>query len=175
MDISQFVEVAAGFKTALESLNILKGLKGVSGDKAAQEELSRLQRLIDSAQQSAIAANLAQFDLIQQNRALEEKISRFETWEGEKLRYELRNVNPGRGAVFVWALKPEAQNTEPFHVLCAKCFEHRNRSILQAAPETRMGQRLHICFECKSEFVFGPIAQREPPARAITDFDPFAN
>jgi hypothetical protein len=172
MDIATFVEAATGLKTALDSLKILRGLKGVSGDKTAQEEISKLHEIIVSAQQSAITANLSQLEIIQQNRALEEKLAQFERWDHEKTRYQLRDVNPGRGSVFVWALKPGVQDDEPFHVLCTRCFEQRRRSIIQGTADLRKAQRVHICLECKSEYVFGAIVAPDRPAKAISEYDP---
>jgi hypothetical protein len=173
-DMNQFVEAATAFKTALDGLKIIKGLRGVAGDKAAEDKVSELQRVILVAQQGTLAAQTSQLDMHQEIGELKEKIVQFETWNSEKARYELRDVNAGHGSVYVWALRAEAAGSEPFHLLCAKCFEHRRRSILQGTPELRMRRRVHVCHECKSEYVFGSLAALEAPAKAITEYDPFA-
>jgi len=173
VDITQITEGAAAFKTALDGLNVLKGLRGVSGDKVAEAKISELQRLILSAQEYALSSQVNQFALVQEVGTLKEKISNFESWGHERIRYQLIDVNPGRAPVFAWALKAEAANGEPFHVLCAKCFEHRRKSILQATTEIRMRQRVHVCMECRSEYTFGHLAPPAPPAQAISEYDPF--
>ena len=173
IDMNQIVEAATALKTAMEGLKILKGLRGVAGDKAAEDKVSELQRVILAAQQGALAAQASQLDMYQQIGELKEKIAQFETWNSDKARYELMDVNPTRGSVWVRALKAEAIGSEPFHLLCAKCFQHRILSALQATQRFDMKQRVHFCPECKTEFAFGPIAPPEAPAKAVTEYNPY--
>jgi hypothetical protein len=173
-DMTTIGEAVASLKTAAEVFKTVKGLFGTSAaSKEAEEKISEMQRVIFSAYQSALAAQVSQFSMLENVRKLEEKIAKFETWDREKTRYELIDVNPSYGSVFVRALKRDTPGGEPFHVICAKCFEHRMKSILQSTREMRMQQRIHICHECKSEYVYGPIEQRARPGQAITEYDIF--
>src|SRR5271170_6381489 len=147
-------------------------LRASRGDKTSEDKISEIQRVIFTAQQSALAAQASQLAMQQEITELKAKITDFETWDREKARYQLTDAFPGRG-VFVHALISEAARGEPFHVLCHKCFEHRKRSILQATEELRMRRRVHVCHECGAEYAYGPIAPPDPPARAQMEYDPF--
>jgi hypothetical protein len=50
----------------------------------------------------------------------------------EKARYQLREVNTG---VFAYVPKQGMEQGEPFHMLCANCYERGEKSILQATQE----------------------------------------
>lgn len=83
-----------------------------------------------AAQQGTLAAHAAQTLLVDRVRELEEEIGRFEAWDVEKQRYELKQVYSG---AFAYAVKPSAQGVEePPHWLCTACYENRKKSILQA-------------------------------------------
>jgi hypothetical protein len=174
-DMTTIVEAVTSLKTATDILNSLKNLRGRSGtDKSLEDEITKLQGIIYAAQGSALSAQMAQFSMVQSIRELEERIAEFETWDSEKTRYELVDVNPGRGSVFVYRLRPEAARSEPIHCLCPKCFQHRRPSILQGTPELQKAQRVHVCPECKSSYVFGnqASAPQQNTVRAA-DFDVF--
>jgi hypothetical protein len=156
IDMATIAEAVASLKSASEIAKTLLGLKGAPA--ASQAKISELYGIILSAQGSAATAQMSQFSLLQNVRELEAKITQFETWDGEKTRYQMKDVNPDRGSVFVYALKPESASGEPMHFLCAKCFQHRHKSPLHGLPKLERGQRMHFCPECKTEYAFGVIS-----------------
>lgn len=177
VDMTTIAEAIASLKTASETLKTIKGLFGTStASKDAQEKISELQGIISSAYGSALSAQMGQFSMLQNIRDLEAKIASFETWGSEKLRYDLIDVNPGFGSVYVYRLKREAAGTEVIHCICPKCYGNRIKSILQGTHELKMRRRIHECPECKSTYLFGNIVEppSEKPAKAITEYDPFA-
>ena len=139
--------VAAGLKPAVD---LAKSLLDLLGPGKGREQAIELYGKIAAAQASAIAANAAQAMLIDEKRELEARLTRFERWDSEKDRYELKDVG---GGVLAYAVKPSAQGAEPAHSLCPRCYQHREKSILQ--PESRSPGRTHhlVCHECGSDFV----------------------
>ena len=49
-------------------------------------------------------------------------------WEAEKQRYELVELAPG---FICYAIRASARGTEPFHRLCANCYNAGKKSPLQ--------------------------------------------
>jgi hypothetical protein len=142
---------------ALSSLNAAKDIAqamiGLRDTTAFQTKLLEFQSKLLDANRAAFEAQDERAALLEQIRALEEKVASFETWDAEKKRYELKEY--GRGA-FAYALKPEAQGTEPMHQICANCYQGRKKSILQIVPGNNARTALGIspvyrCPICKSE------------------------
>ena len=146
-------EIAAGLGALKTAFDLAKGLKDVNDTAALNSAVIELQEKILAAQQ-------AQSTLVESVGALEKEVADLKAWDGEKDRYELKDVGAPGPSVFAYSLKPEAQGGEPFHLLCANCYQHRNKSILQATSELRLGLRVHKCPECNKEFEFS----HKPPA-----------
>jgi hypothetical protein len=137
-------ELIAGLGLLKTAFDMAKGLKDISDATIRNGAVIELQEMILSAQQQQSA-------LIERVRELEKEVARFETWEAEKQRYELKEV-PGLNHVLAYTLKPEAQSSEPPHWICTNCYENRKRSILQ--PEERVPGRAKVlvCNNCGSDF-----------------------
>jgi hypothetical protein len=119
-------------------------------------------RLLLQAQETEAA-------LIAEKRRLEERVRRLETWEGEKERYELRQVAHG---VYVRALKPNAAGTEPPHAICANCYERGKKRYLQSdgLPGPYGGTENLTCREC------GEVIQIHHEGRPVPlqrEYDPY--
>ncbi len=143
VDMTMIAEAVTSLKTASEIAKTLVGLKETT---AIQAKVTELNGIILSAQSSALAAQSNQFTLLQQVRGLEEKIANLEAWNAEKQRYELAEITMG---IFSYRLKPSSSNGEPSHQICARCYEHGIRSILQKS--TRGHSDFLVCSECKTE------------------------
>ena len=102
--------------------------------------------------------------------ALKTRVAQLETWDVEKKRYERKEVTSG---IFVFVLKLQERGTEPFFMLCPKCYHDGKPSELQATQELRMRRRVHVCPRCKTDYVIGTPIPPEPPGRATTDYDIF--
>jgi hypothetical protein len=96
--------------------------------------------------QYAFAAQDERGELLREISALEEKVASFEAWSAEQRRYELKDVGAGSLA---YVIKEAECGAEPLHHLCARCFQHREKSILQPR-QTQTENRL-FCPECKTE------------------------
>ena len=111
-----------------------------------QAKVIELQSTILAAQQSALAAQSDQFALLEEKRGLESKIADLEAWDREKQRYALTPLSRGR---FAYALKDEARDGEPPHMLCPNCYQHRTKAILQ--EHWVDGQTIQHCPNCNTE------------------------
>jgi hypothetical protein len=79
-------------------------------------------------QAQILAAQQAQFTLIERVRDLEKEVAHFEAWETEKQRYQLNNLDAGAMA---YVYKSDANGTKAPHWACTNCFHQAKVSILQ--------------------------------------------
>jgi len=106
-------------------------------------------------QEKLLAAQEAQSTLTERIRELEEQMTTFETWDADKQEYE-RTTLPSDSTVY--SIDPEIQGAKSAHYICANCYEHHKRSILQptqtSIASSAMGiPRKYHCPECKAEFL----------------------
>jgi DNA-directed RNA polymerase subunit RPC12/RpoP len=146
----------SGMMSALKSAGDITKLIISSHDAAIiREKAIELQTQILSAQQSALTAQSDQFALLQSVSELEGKIADLEAWDTEKQRYELKQLVLG---AFAYSLKADMSNSEPPHYICATCYEHGKKSILQltaqnAATLSLRKPQMYRCSECKAEII----------------------
>ncbi|KQO45567.1 MULTISPECIES: hypothetical protein [unclassified Methylobacterium] len=147
MDLSAAGAALGSLKTAFD---ILKTMAGLRDANLVREKALELQGVIYSAQERALTSQAAQSALVKRIDDLETEITRLKAWDGEKERYELKSLGAG---VFAYAPKPGMEGSEPEHKLCANCFQHREKSILQ--QETRHPGRvvMLVCSACHAELV----------------------
>ncbi|HET7083785.1 MAG TPA: hypothetical protein VFI23_03380 [Rhizomicrobium sp.] len=138
----EMATISAAVNSLQSAADIAKGLIGLRDTAMIQGKVIELQSAILAAQTSALAAQSEQFSLLQKIRGLEEEIARVKAWEGEKVKYELRELQPRS---FAYAIKPEAKGSQPSHYICANCYEHGEKRILQQRDH------LHLaCPHCKT-------------------------
>ena len=139
------IAAVAGVMSSLKATqDIVKAMLGLRDAAMVREKIVELQGAILTAQSDAFEVNAAQTALLERVRELEKQVADLEAWKAEKQRYELKNVALG---AFAYALKPEEQGAEPAHWICARCYEHQRRSILQRAGFERSTE-IYRCFEC---------------------------
>ena len=151
-DLIAISQGLAAVKTLSDITKTAFGLRDSAKLLEAQVEFNRQ---LAAVQTALATAQNEQSTLTQTIRDLEKKIADFETWEADKQEYQMQNLPSG---TIVYVLKPDAQTSKPAHYICTKCYEHRNRSILQIIPTSIASGTLAIprkyrCPECKSEFV----------------------
>lgn len=118
--------LVATFKTAIDGIQAIKSLSDVTVIRA---RVAELYDVIVLGAQRALEATIQQQAMVDQIRELKEQLRKIETWETTKKRYKLYQF--GRGH-FAFAVKKEAQGDEPFHYLCAACYNNGKASILDA-------------------------------------------
>lgn len=147
------ISAISGLMNSMNAVvNITKAMKDVHDANIIQTKVFELTREIMSAQACAIQAQMAQTELLERVRQLEEEKSKLEAWNAEKQRYELREVSTG---VFAFTLKLGMEQGQPSHMLCANCYDQGHASRLQATQELRMGRMVHVCHRCKADYEMG--------------------
>jgi hypothetical protein len=112
-----------------------------------------LQTQILAAQQGALAANILQAQMAEKIGQLEKEVASLKAWATEKERYELKDIGLGTIAYLV---KEGVRGTEPVHQICAACYQHGKKSILQ--PRDIGMDRLLNCPECNTQFKIGNLS-----------------
>ena len=157
-------EVFAGigaFKTMFDMAKALKDINDATIRNGAIIEL----------QEKILAARDEQTALLERISGLEKEVAVLKAWDADKERYQLTEVCPG---VYAYTPKAGMERGEPFHMLCANCYGHREKSLLQATQELRMRRRVHKCPRCQSEFEMAYVGRQDSkPGQAIMDYDPF--
>ncbi len=152
------IAAVAGVMSALKGAqDIAKATLGLRDAALVREKVIELQGAILAAQSGAFEAHTAQTALLERVRELEKQVADLEAWKAEKQRYELKEVAPG---AFAYALKADEQGAEPAHRICAGCYEHRRKSILQRTTS------IHLkCFDCGALIT----AERQSPSSRWSD------
>jgi hypothetical protein len=140
------VSAISGALMALRAANdIAQAMIGLRDASAFQSKLIEFQAKIIEANSSAFAAQDERTALLQKIAELEKEMAGFKAWEAEKERYALQEVGTGSLA---YVVKESMRGTEPPHQICATCFQHEKKSILQ--PDTDGWYHVLRCPECKT-------------------------
>ena len=142
----------AAIQSIIPSLKVATGLvKGILETKNAievQGKIIELQAALLEVHTNAISATTAQFELLAQVRALEEKLKAFNDWDEQGPRYTL--VCPWGDAAQVYALYKARSDGEAAHFLCPNCFHGRQRVILNQVVATANRYVSLACPSCKA-------------------------
>jgi rubrerythrin len=133
-------ETFAGLGALKTAFDIAKGLKDI-------DDTVRRNAAVIELQEKILAAREAQSALLDRVSELEEKVAKFETWNTEKQKYELKDLGGGASA---YMLKPDARGAEPPTWVCTNCYEHNHKATLQCIIHPREGQ-IWICPSCKNK------------------------
>ena len=144
-------EAIAGLGAIKTAFDLAKGLKDIH-DIAVRDWIAI------ELQKEILAAQAAQFSLVERVRDLEAQVASFEKWEAEKKRYALKDFG---GNTFAYELKPEEAGGEPVHRICPKCYAKGHKSILQSEGKDSVERDMYRCTECKTEYGFGAPIYRD--------------
>ena len=132
-------ELIAGIGIFKTMFDMAKGLKNIN-------DVSIRYRASIELQEKILAAQAQQSALVERIGNLEKEVARFETWEAEKQRYGLTEVGDG---VVTYVLKPSMGGSEPPHCICSECYQHGQKSIIQATGNF-YGSVMLACPRCKA-------------------------
>ena len=161
-DMAAFASAFASLKAAGE---IAKALVHLRDTATFQTQLIELQGQILSAQASALTAQADQSALLERKRDLEEEVASLKAWDAEKQNYELaeiRQMGGSQKAVFAYRLKSQAEPAQPSHYLCANCYTHGEKSILQPVLLERGRIDILLCQGCGSHLNLTGISYEDP-------------
>jgi hypothetical protein len=139
-------EIYGGISAFKAMFDLAKGLKDINDSTVRNSAVIELQAQILSAQGAQSAA-------LEHIRELEKKVAKFEAWNADKQRYELKDVGLGSLA---YVAKEGMRGTEPPHQICASCYPHGKKSILQ--PRDIGHDQMLLCSECKAQIKIGDIS-----------------
>ncbi|HMA70535.1 MAG TPA: hypothetical protein VKP67_03450 [Xanthobacteraceae bacterium] len=148
-------ETVAGLGAFKSMLDIVKGLKDLKDASARNAVAIELQEKI-------IAAQTAQSELITRVGELEAQVARFEAWNSQKERYQLKDFG---GGTFAYELKESEKASEPIHRLCPACYENGKKQILQFRGTNAFKQEMFRCSGCSHTFEFGVKQNPNPPQK----------
>src|SRR5262245_45986914 len=117
-----------------------------------REKAIELQTTIIALQNSIMGAQAQNQQLMAENERLKQELARAENWEAEAAKYKL--LQPLSGS-FVYALNDDQLTTQPYHWLCPRCFQNKQKFILQK------NGREYTCPACKN-LIIGPIDFPKP-------------
>lgn len=148
MDLIAIQAAISSLKSATDIARSLLEMKSMS---EIQGKVIELQSALLQAQNCALSATTAQFELQERVRLLEAQLREKADWETEKSRYRL--VSPWIGPAQVYALTQAAANGEEPHFLCTSCFHDGKRIIL--IPVSQEGWLQMVCPACKATMATG--------------------
>jgi hypothetical protein len=134
--VSEVITGLAAFKTMFDIAKSMKDMDDKVRRNAAVFELG--EQII--ATQARYTAAVEQID------ELKKELARFETWEGQKQRYEMKQLYRGP---FAYILKEGHEGGEDAHALCTNCYERRFKSVLQMSGHGNVHDRTWDCPSCR--------------------------
>lgn len=165
MDFSAITGLLASVKTATE---IVSAVKDIHDETKRQSAVIELQDAILRVQSAAIGAQIEQQSLLNKLNELEATVARYQSWETEKERYQLKDFGSG---TFAYELKPESSKGEPTHLICANCYNAGKKSLLQFRFITSVKQRKFDCLGCQTEQYLGDVVQAIRQSRPTRSSD----
>ena len=149
MDLVAIQAAIAGLKAATDISSALLKMK-VTGE--VQTKVIELQTALLAAQNAALSATAAQFELQEKVRELETQLQQKADWEAVRGRYRL--VSPWQGPAQAYALLRGAAHGEPPHLACTACF-HNRRVVILNPMNTKDRWVQMVCPSCKAAMETG--------------------
>lgn len=154
VDLTSIKGAISNLQAANELAKMSIGLRDVA---TLHAKTIALRKVILRAQSSVLRAQSEQSSLLERIRQLEEKVAEVEAWNAEKQKYQLTEINPGQ---FAYTLKEQPGSTEPRHMLCANCYNHNEKSILQTATRYAGRHTVFYCQNCGNDMFFSSTGGR---------------
>ena len=151
MDPGSIGAIVTALKTALD---LVKGWRDDGeGVTVTMDSVHGLTTAVLEAQDHALNAREAQFELARRNDALESELRALRKLNAEREKYEIANVG-SRGA-YVYAPKSGSMPDVTPHWLCQPCFDASKKTLLQyvnTLPDSELGAPMALwrCPVCKT-------------------------
>jgi hypothetical protein len=131
-------ETIAGLGAVKTAFDMAKALQGIHDTVARDRAVIELQKEI-------LAAQAAQFALLERASDLEKQVTKLEAWDADKQRYKLTELKPG---VLAYSPKEGMENGEPPHNLCTSCYQSGFKSMLVSATWNPGRCHVLVCNDC---------------------------
>jgi len=139
------MEIIAAINSLKQLGELLAAAKGLSNYNELVSAVSEVNSKLMAATTIALSSQEKQMALTNRVAELEAALAKFENWEKKIKRYALFKFPTGH---FAYALKPNIEQSEPSHYLCANCVDKKQVSYLQPSSS----QNTLWCQVCKSSF-----------------------
>lgn len=123
-------------------MTLLKAAQNLSNYNEIVAAVSEVNAKLMQANAVALSSQEKQSFLTNRITELENELRELKSWERESQRYQLTKLAFG---AYAYSLKPDMENAEPPHYLCATCMNQRKKSVLQPCGEVFL--RCSICHE----------------------------
>ena len=134
-------DVIAGLGAFKTMFDIAKSMRDLDDKIKRNAAVSDLWEQITSMQSRYTAA-------IEQVDTLKKELTRFETWDAEKKRYELIDLSKG---FFAYVLKKGQEEGEQPHAACTNCYARGFKSVLHLNSPKDLRDRTWFCPACKTQ------------------------
>ena len=161
--LTEIGAAVSGFKTVMD---ITKGISALKTENEKNQAIFDIQRMLLDLQAAALDDKQTISQLRDQITKLQSEIEKKQNWADEKKRYLLTKSQRG---VYFYSLKPDIENAEIDHRLCATCFENDKKSILHTIASERGGEYVKclICDEVLQLTDKEPLPRIEYPSRGV--------
>lgn len=142
---AEITSALAGIKTFTEFTKLILQAKV---DAAVKQKAIESQSAIIDLQSTLMGLQSEYQSLLREKDEVERRLIEIEDWKSEALKYELKQVSTG---AFVYVLKHDEDSATPTHWLCPRCYEERQKSILQRAGYIQHLGYKYFCLRCKGD------------------------
>jgi hypothetical protein len=156
----------AGIKSAMD---IAGGIRSLKSDTEIHQAIIDIQRTLLDAQAEALTDKQRLGELLTENASLKSEIAKFSDWQSVKARYRLAKSELG---AFFYEPIPDKATSEPYHRLCATCFEQQVVSYLHTKLKSDPGEKV-TCHRCDRDLKLTEFssAVETVSVRPRTDYD----
>lgn len=148
MDITT---VNAGLTSFNTLRTLIQSLVGVRDENLIRDKIAQIKEELFVLYDRYTLLQAKHEALTTIERNLKEEIMSLKAWAIQKERYILTELRKPPYSVFAYTLKDSERNAEPFHHICATCFENGKKSILQTVAKTAGMDIALVCYSCGTE------------------------
>lgn len=156
-----YVDINAALQSIKAAKEMFNAVIGVRDGKIAKEEIWKVKEAFGNALEITTSLQEERTAILKRLHQLEDEIANMKKWDGEKEKYELKNVSLiPRVEIFAYARKESPDSSGPLHNLCAQCYHEGKKSILQGETRNPGICRVLMCHLCGSDLYIA--GRREP-------------
>ena len=137
------------FTSAKVAYDIAKGINALKTSVERDEAVAKILEVLLSVQHDALSMQKEQSLLLTEKDNLIKKISEFEKWSEIESQYELKELTAG---VPVYSYKTTDKETQPPHLLCANCFNKKQKGHY-IKSEIEFDGTHYKCLNCDKEII----------------------
>jgi len=145
------MDIATAITTVTALGELTKAIVSGKIDDEVKAKATELNNSIITLQGAIFSVQSQNHELLDAKRRIEEELSKSNNWNRTANKYILNEVCTG---VFLYSLKENPDNPEPFHHICPNCYASQKVSILTKNEISFAGEE-YVCKspECKAKYL----------------------